>query len=82
MWDRRLPGADAALSIRPARGQQRRDACMEGELEVKHGQRLQRVNKRSFLEVGVKVHLLWLDDPRSRADTRAARPPNFFTLRA
>lgn len=48
---------------------------MEGELEVKHGQRLQSENKRSLLEVGVKVHLLWLEDPRSGADTRAARPP-------
>lgn len=56
---------------------------MEGELEVKHGQRLQSENKRSLLEVGVKVHLLWLEDPRSGADTRAASPPpNFFTLRA
>lgn len=39
-------------------------------------------NKRSFLDVGVKVHRLWLEDPRSRAETRAARPANFLTLRA
>ncbi|CAB1419684.1 unnamed protein product [Pleuronectes platessa] len=28
VWDRRLPGADAALSIRPCAQPARRDACM------------------------------------------------------
>lgn len=76
MWDRRLPGADAALSIRPARSQpatQGWDACVEGELEVEKKEKKERkkkkkmVNgyrakiKRSPLEVGVKVHLPWLE---------------------
>lgn len=51
---------------------------MGGKLEEKkkHGQWLQSKNKEGLLEVGVKVHLLWLEDPRSRVSRGAARPHN------
>lgn len=41
-----------------------------------------RAKIKVLLEVGVKVHLLWLENPRRQADTRDARPPIFFTSRA
>lgn len=103
MWDRQLPGADAALSIRPL-AQQAAERCVDGsqargkgkrkekkntqKKNNKHGQRLQSKkknnnnNKDGLLEVGVKVHLLWLEDPRSRVSRAAERAPQlFFTPR-
>lgn len=78
MWDRRLPAADAALSIRPARSQHR---CVFGWRvaggKMVNGYRAK--NKGPFLEVGVKVHLLGLENLEGRLTPELQEPPSFYT---